>query len=170
MIARRTLAALLVGSALTAACTTMGTGVGDSRDPALATTFSWTAQGSRSGVMTATLANGSSYTGPFFQVTRETRVDELAPLWTGWGGYGGGWRGRGGRGYWGGGGYWGPWGPSSSIVTHYSGKVLANLQGADGRMRCRFTLMRPSSGMAGGGQGQCQIPAGGKINATFAPK
>jgi hypothetical protein len=34
-------------------------------------------------------------------------------------------------------------------------------------MRCHFTLMSPSSGMAGGGIGQCQLPAGTIINAQF---
>ena len=33
-------------------------------------------------------------------------------------------------------------------VTHYSGQVLANLQGPGGFMRCDFRLMSPRSGMA----------------------
>ena len=45
-------------------------------------------------------------------------------------------------------------------ITHYSGQVLANLQGPGGFMRCDFRLMSPSSGMAGGGVGQCQLPVG----------
>lgn len=149
----------------------MGSGVGDSKVPGESAVFNWTAKGPRDGTMTAVLANGTSYTGPFFQVTSETQVDDLAPLWLGWGGIG--WGGRGGRGNWGGwgGGGWGgfnDWGPSQQFVTHYSGKVLANLQGGDGRMRCRFVLIRPSDGMTGGGQGQCEAPTGGKIDATFA--
>ena len=54
-------------------------------------------------------------------------------------------------------------------ITHYSGQVLANLQGPGGFMRCDFRLMRPSSGMAGGGVGQCQLPAGAMIQAQFPP-
>jgi hypothetical protein len=54
-------------------------------------------------------------------------------------------------------------------ITHYSGQVLANLQGQGGFMRCDFRLMRPSSGMAGGGVGHCQLPAGTIIQAQFAP-
>jgi hypothetical protein len=34
-------------------------------------------------------------------------------------------------------------------------------------MRCHFTLMSPSYGMAGGGLGQCQLPSGTLINAQF---
>jgi hypothetical protein len=34
-------------------------------------------------------------------------------------------------------------------------------------MRCRFHLMRPSSGMAGGGAGECQVAGGETIEATF---
>lgn len=158
----------LVAVCLVAGCTTTGTGVGDSDKSGLTATFSWKAQGSRSGDMTAQLSNGQTYTGTFFQITQETRVDDLGPLWAGWGPIGpyrGGWR----RGGWGWGGGWGYWGPSQDFVTHYSGKVLANLVGPDGRMRCRFTLIRPSSGMSGGGEGQCQVPGGGSLNATFAP-
>ena len=104
--------------------------------------------------MTVTLNSGSVYRGPFFQVTQETRIDELAPLWVGWGRR---WRWHG----------WDYWGPQQSYMTHYTGKVLANLDGPGGRMRCQFTLIRPSAGMAGGGQGRCQLPNGTIIDADF---
>ncbi len=54
-------------------------------------------------------------------------------------------------------------------ITHYSGQVLANLQGPAGYMRCDFRLMRPSSGISGGGLGTCQLPTGTIINAQFPP-
>ncbi|WP_298668488.1 hypothetical protein [uncultured Sphingomonas sp.] len=164
------LVALIAAGAL-AGCTTTGTGVGDSGASGLTATFSWKAQGARTGEMMAQLSNGQNYTGTFFQITSETRVDDLGPLWAGWGPMGGGFYGRRGywRGGWGGWGGWGYWGPSQEFLTHYSGKVLANLTGPDGRMRCRFTLIRPSGGMGGGGEGQCQLPGGGTLNATFAP-
>ncbi|MEA3003178.1 MAG: hypothetical protein QOH81_1966 [Sphingomonadales bacterium] len=54
-------------------------------------------------------------------------------------------------------------------MTHYTGRVPANLEGPGGRMRCRFTLMRPSVGMAGGGQRRCQLPNGTIIDADFPP-
>lgn len=160
------LVALVAAGAL-AGCTTTGTGVGDSGASGLTATFSWKAQGSRTGEMTAQLSSGQNYAGTFFQITQETRVDELGPLWAGWGPIGP-YRGWGRRG-WGWGGGWGYWGPSQDFVTHYSGKVLANLSGPNGRMRCRFTLIRPSMGMSGGGEGQCQVPGGGDLNATFPP-
>ena len=106
--------------------------------------------------MTASLNTGAVYRGPFFQVTQETRIDELAPLWVGWGRR---WRWHG----------WDYWGPRQSFVTQYTGRVLANLEGPGGRMRCRFALMRPSAGMAGGGQGRCQLPDGTIIDADFPP-
>jgi hypothetical protein len=139
-----------------------GTGIGQSRAPGAAAIFSWSAQGPRSGTMVATLADGRRYDGSFFQITRETRVEELGPLWTGWG-PGPGWRHRG----WGG---WDNWGPSDQFITHYSGRVLANLSGPAGPMRCRFTLIRPASGMAGGGQGQCQLSDRTRIQANFIPR
>src|SRR5439155_386502 len=78
-------------------------------------------------------------------------VADYDPLWNGWGPgarWGGGWGGR--RWGWGWGG-WGPWGPEMTTITQYSGQVLANLQGPSGFMRCDFRLMRPSTGMGGGG-------------------
>ncbi|WP_395396047.1 hypothetical protein WBP07_22220 (plasmid) [Novosphingobium sp. BL-8A] len=154
-------------AALVAGCTTAGTGYGQPRGlGGPNATFTWQAQSARSGTMNASLSDGSSYSGPFFQVTRETRVDELAPLWVGWGpGIGPGWGPR--RGW---GGSWDYWRPTQSVITHYSGRVLANLEGPSGHMRCRFTLMRPSSGMSGGGEGQCQLPAGTRLDARFPPR
>jgi len=34
-------------------------------------------------------------------------------------------------------------------------------------MRCKFQLVHPSNGMAGGGRGQCQLPDGTTIEARF---
>ena len=141
-------------AALAAGCTTTGAGHGSSPGGDVRATFVWTAASTRGGTMTATLNTGAVYRGPFFQVTQETRIDELAPLWVGWGRR---WRWRG----------WDYWGPQQSYMTHYTGKVLANLDGPGGRMRCQFTLIRPSAGMAGGGQGRCQLPNGTIIDADF---
>ncbi|MBF5092425.1 hypothetical protein F1640_21265 [Novosphingobium sp. NBM11] len=139
-----------------AGCTTTGSGIGVARSGTTTATFVWKSSGARSGIMTAKLSTGVTYAGPFFQITSETTIEELTPLWTGWGDR---WRWRG----------WTYWGPSQSTLTHYSGRVLANLTGADGQMRCHFRLMRPSAGMAGGGQGRCQLPGGTIIDATFPP-
>jgi hypothetical protein len=106
--------------------------------------------------MTAALNTGETYQGPFFQITHETQATDLGPLWMGWEGRWG-WHG------------WGAWGPDVAYATEYTGKVLANLQGPGGHMRCRFTLMQPSSGMAGGGTGRCQLPDGTIIQADFPP-
>lgn len=141
---------------LVAGCTTTGVGVGSSPSGAVSATFTWIADSPRGGTMTALLSTGESYRGPFFQVTRETRIEELAPLWVGWGRR---WRWHG----------WDYWGPRESYLTEYTGRVLANLEGPGGRMRCNFTLLRPSAGMAGGGQGRCQLPDGTIIDADFPP-
>jgi hypothetical protein len=143
---------------LASACTMAGTGIGQSPVPGATATFSWSAQGPRTGTMTAMLADGRRFDGSFFQITRETRVEELGPLWRGWRA-GPGWR-RGG---------WGYWEPNDQFITHYSGRVLANLSGPAGQMRCRFILVRPASGMAAGGQGQCQLSDRTRIQARFAP-
>jgi hypothetical protein len=150
-----------------AACTTSGIGTGQAVGQNLGANFSWTETGGTRGHMVAQLSNGEVFQGDMFQITQESRVMDYGPLWHGWGP---GWswgRGWGGYGYgWGWDG-WGPWGPSDQTITHYSGQVLANLQGPGGFMRCHFTLMSPSSGMAGGGIGQCQLPTGTIINAQF---
>ncbi len=149
------LAAGALAVAALASCTTSGVGTGEVRGAALSASFSWQGSATR-GKMTATLTDGEMYQGQFFQVTQETTVDELGPLWVGWSG----------RARWHG---WDDWGPNETFATKYTGKVLANLQGPKGYMRCRFTLAAPSSGMAGGGQGKCQLPDGVIIDAQFPP-
>jgi hypothetical protein len=143
-------------AALAAGCTTMGTGFGSTVSGADPVTFSWKSSDSVSGTMSATLADGREYSGQFFEITRDTRVDNLGPLWTGWSP---GWRGFGGFDY---------WDAGPSFVTHYSGRVVANLGTPSGaHMRCKFQLAHPPEGMAGGGRGQCQMPDGKTIDATF---
>ena len=144
-------AAVLVG--LTA-CTTMGTGVGSSPTGNVRAALTWKGT-DNSGNMTATLNNGQAYTGMYLQITKETRVNDLGPLALGWGRP---WR------------EWPAWGvdPGPEFITQYSGRVVANLDGPNGtHMRCRFQLAEPASGMAGGGQGQCQLPSGQTIDTTF---
>ena len=161
----RTAAASLAAIAA-AACTTTGVGTGQSATGNIGVNFTWTETGGTRGTMIANLTNGQIFQGPFFQITQESRVD-YGGLWAGWGpgwGWGGGWGGR--RWGWGWGG-WGPWGPGYDTITHYSGQVLANLEGPGGYTRCHFTLISPSYGMAGGGVGQCQLPTGMIINAQF---
>lgn len=146
----------LLAAALMTACTTTGVGTGETRGGGSAVTFSWSEEGATSGMMTATVAKtGQSFTGRFFQITTETRYDDLGPLWVGWGRRWGGWP------------YWGYDG-GRSFMTHYSGRVLANLSSANGEhLRCNFRLVRPSAGMSGGGEGRCQGPDGAEIDATF---
>lgn len=151
----RTMALKIGVLSAVAACTTTGTGVGSTATGAESVMFHWTSSDGVSGSMTATLSDAKTYSGQFFQITSNTAVDNLGPLWAGWGP---GWR-RGG---------WEDWDPGPEFVTHYSGRVLANLASPDGiHMRCRFQLVHPSDGMAGGGQGECQIPNGQRIDAQF---
>jgi hypothetical protein len=151
----KTAALPLVLTALVAGCATMGTGFGSTESGQNPVNFTWKSSDDVSGTMNATLSDGKTYTGQYFQITTDTTVDNLGPLWTGWGP---GWR-RGG---------WGYWDAGPEFVKHYTGKVVANLGTPDGTyMRCTFRLVHPSSGMAGGGRGNCQIPDAGEIDATF---
>jgi len=109
-----------------------------------------------SGTMSATLTDGKQYRGQFFEITKDTRVDNLGPLWTGWNP---GWRGFGGFDYW-------DAGPSFVTALLGPGRGQSRCSG-----RCahalQFQLAHPSEGMAGGGRGQCQMPDGKTIDATF---
>jgi hypothetical protein len=47
--------------------------------------------------------------------------------------------------------------------------MVANLASPGAtHMRCKFQLVHPSDGLAGGGSGQCQLPDGKTIDATLA--
>lgn len=144
------------GSALlVAAWTTSDSGSGLPVPGPIQANFSWHAEGRMRGTMTAMLLNGDVYEGPYFQITRRTKLDRLTPLWVGWEGKSR-WRG------------WDGWGPGISTTATYPPRVLANLVKATGeRMRCRFMLSQPSAGMAGGGRGQCQLSGGMVILASF---
>ena len=117
-------------------------------------TFDWRSSDDVSGTMTASFEDGRQFSGPYFEITPETQLDRLEPLWEGWN------REQSGR----------HWQPGPGFVKHYSGKVLANLGAAGGeRMRCRFSLVRPSSGLGGGGEGRCQFTDGIRVAATLRP-
>ena len=146
---------LLLLVLLAAGCTTTGTGVGETATGTHPVNFSWKSTDGVSGKINATVPDGTTFAGQFFQITSDTTVDNLGPLWDGWGP---GWR-RGG---------WADWDAGPEFMTHYTGKVVANLSAPDGKhMRCRFQLVHPSDGMAGGGAGECQLPNGKTIQATF---
>jgi hypothetical protein len=142
-------------------CKSTGSGTGESDTGDVQVHFGWQQSDPVSGTLTATVnsAKGSqeTYEGKFYQITSDSRIDTLAPLWHPW--YPG----------WYGWAYWDPE-PGEAFVTHYSGHVVANLAGPDGkRMRCEFQLLRASEGMKGGGQGRCQLPSGKTIKAEFPP-
>lgn len=167
-------------TALAACAPTSGVGTASTPGGDLRASMTWQSNGGRSGVMTAQLSNGETYSGRYFQISHDTQVADLDPLWIGWGpawgpspywrgGYG--WRHRGfhgGFGFGAGWGGWGYWGPQTTFVTTYTGRVVANLEGPNGtHMRCTFDLRNPSYGMPGGGMGGCQLPSGQTIDATF---
>src|SRR3954470_283730 len=147
-----------VALSMLSACQTAGTGSGNVRGTQKPVAFTWQSTDSVSGNITATFGSGRVFTGTYFQITNDTRVEHLGPLWDGWGRpyRRGAWR------------YWAA-DPGPQFVKTYSGRVLANLHSEDGEhMRCRFTLISPSRGMAGGGEGQCQLSESDKeINAEF---
>jgi hypothetical protein len=157
-----TIVVAMAGAIALSACETAshgaGTGSGNVRGTSKPVAFTWQGDDRDSGDITATFASGRVFKGSYFQVTHDTRVDRLDPLWDGWGRpyRSDNWR------------YWSN-DPGPEFMHAYSGQVLANMHAENGEyMRCRFTLANPSRGMAGGGEGRCQLSESGKeINADF---
>ena len=141
---------LLLVVGLAVGCATTRTGSGSAVSGTNAAKFSWTSSGNVSGSMSATFPNGETFTGRYFQIT-SSLTDELGPqgpIWHQEGLY--------------------DVGPELQYVPHYTGRVEANLSQSDGaQMRCRFKLMRPVDGMAGGARGECQLPDGPRVDAQF---
>jgi hypothetical protein len=143
-------AGLLLMVALAVGCATTKTGSGSAVSGTNPVKFGWTSRDNVSGSMTATVANAGTFTGRFSQVTSGL-TDELGSqgqIWHQEGLY--------------------DVGPGLQYVPHYTGRVVANLSGSGGvQMRCRFELMRPVDGMAGGASGECQLPDGLSVDAQF---
>ncbi len=164
MRVHRSLTFMMLGillGAVVAGCKSSGQGMGKSRSGDVTVSFTWEQSEPSSGTLRAVVTKPGApeemYEGKFYQITRDTRVETIGPLWEPW--YPG----------WYGWANWGP-GPESSFITHYTGHVVANLAGPNGqRMRCQFRLLNSADGMKGGGQGQCQLPTGQTINAEFPP-
>jgi hypothetical protein len=151
---------LLLGAAIVS-CKSTGGGMGQSPTGEVKATFEWQQSDPSSGTLKATVTKPGgaqeTYEGKFYQITKDTVVSAITPLWSPWYSAWAGWP------------YWGPE-PNDAFITHYTGHVVANLAAPGGeRMRCQFRLIRPSEGMKGGGQGQCQLPSGQTINAEFPP-
>lgn len=148
----------LVTVALVACQAGSGTGSGRVRGTHKPVAFTWQGHDSVSGNMTATFGNGRVFKGKYIHITENTDAARLGFLWDGWGDpvRRGDWK------------HWsrhtGP-----KFWKTYNGRVLANLHSPDGEsMRCRFTLLSTQRGMAGGGDGRCQLSdSGAEIRAQF---
>jgi hypothetical protein len=149
---------LLLGAGIgLGACTSMGGGSGFAAPGNEAVNFSWKSDdgSGASGQMSATLADGTIFSGDYLEITRQAANAEVEPEWNRWDRV------------------------ASDLATEeempafgsstlYSGRVLANLRSGDGQtMRCRFHLNVPTQGMGGGGQGKCDLPNGGSVDAVF---
>jgi hypothetical protein len=149
-------AAAALAAAGLAACTTIGVGNGQLQPGNTPVELNWSSDdGGMSGVMSARLGTGVSFTGPFAQITQQERTLTSEGPGESWPGV------------------WDGWGtqvtyPGDGVATLYSGAVEANLAAAGGRrMRCHFTLNAPVAGMNGGGQGACQLDDGRTVDAVL---
>lgn len=153
---KRECSALFAIAALAiSACATTSDGLEIGVDTEVAAvTFHWRSSDASSGVLTAALTGDRQFSGPYFRIAKDTRLDGLAPLWDGW---------TASR-------DWQHWQPGPEFLERYGGKVLASLRTPDGeRMRCRFRFADPVSGMVGGGEGKCQLADGTTLHAAFPP-
>jgi hypothetical protein len=145
-------------AAIAAGCSNAGTGFGTTLSGASRTAFVWKSTDEVSGTLIATVAGGKTYSGRYFQITKDTTVENIGPLWAGWGGRGGpsgGWD------------YWNV-DASPEFITHYTARVVANLVEPGGsHMRCQLELRRPLDGMIDGAFGECQLPDGTTIDVNF---
>jgi len=162
-------AALMLSSLVAHGCGSAGTGTGVLVEPSgveQRVVFDWESPGldPTKGRISTTLPDGTTFRGRYFEITQTVQQNTLAPLWVGWGTYWPNWGVP-----WGGYGY--PDGSYSSFTRVYSGRVVATLESPSGkRMRCRFTLAEPTQGLAGGGEGDCQLRDGTSIeDAVLGP-
>ena len=154
----------LASAALVAlnACSHEGAGSGTLEKPVANTTsgseatgkidFTWQSGADASkGSIAAVSTDGRSFEGSFLQPTNTITASDYAPYWNAWSSYSWGAR---------------PWydGPEDEFIRTYGGRALAHLTADDGtRMRCTFILRDPVSGMAGGGDGDCQLSTNEKV-------
>ncbi len=138
-------------SFLAAGCATSGIGSGELSAPGKPESegmvqFAWDADvGAVGGDIRAVLPDGRAFVGRFLQVTSSTMTQQVGRY----------------------GASWGPWGTTGGggggmgLVTHYTGLMIATLEGPSGeRMRCQFRLEDPPSGPASGGIGDCELSTG----------
>ena len=124
--------------------------------------INWQSTDGTSRLMRATLCDGETFTGRFFEITPGTRLESLDGLWDGWHSrwyplWRRLWREE----------EWRHWEARPEFLVHYQGRVLANLADARGRhLRCQFRLVRPPE-LAAGGSGRCQGPDRKTIDASL---
>jgi len=151
LIALSALAGLAFGG-----CSHEGEGTGTLEKPGAGTSgseaagvvdFRWESGADAShGKIQAVAQDGRVFEGTYLQPSYVVRQEDYTPYWDAWSNMS-----------------WGvgaPWyvGSQDEFVTAYGGKALAHLTSADGtRMRCTFVLREPVSGLAGGGEGDCQL-------------
>ena len=142
-----------------AACTTTGVAVGKDVRTGKATepvTLDWQSDPGdmTNGDIEVRLPSGMFYQGRYHQVTKTTMVEVLDPFWGPWPPYWSDWDLT--------------WDASDEVediddyqrfITNYDHHIIARLDNDRNapEMRCRFTLLHPTDGMAGGGVGDCTV-------------
>lgn len=165
----RSLCVLLFGHVFLASCAHAGMGEGRVSEPLdgprtsgaeeAPAKFTWrSGLDASAGEIQCTLPNGKVYAGKFAQIRPEFDAYETGPVFVGWSSP-----------------TWArdPWygGPPAMIDGVHVGKIVALLKSKDGaRMRCRFLVVKPDSGMTGGVSGQCLLSDQTSIDDVELPE
>lgn len=115
------------------------------------------------GQISATIANGSRFTGRYVEVVPNAQEEFYKPTWEGWQPY------------------WSEWTWDGDVATidwprfvhTFTGTVVANLMADDGqtRLRCRFIIDTPTTGLEGSDRGLCELSDGEIIeDIVLAPQ
>lgn len=136
------------------ACAANGNGNSEINGPTGApdqsVTLVWSSEGlgPDHGPIAGSLPDGTHYAGNYIEVMAGAGEGPYASIWEGWEPY------------------WSEWDLDGDarvvdwprFIESYRGTVVANLKSDDGtsRLRCRFIIDTPATGMAGGSNGLCQ--------------
>jgi len=128
-------------------------------EPAREVAIQFRSEGDDRGTVRVTLGEGGeAFEGTYVQVSADTPAERIQPIILAWAPT------------------WtkqepllypDPWMEDISgiaaFVRHYTGKVVAALEGEQQTMRCRFDLADPEKGVRKGASGSCQLSGGGSI-------
>jgi UrcA family protein len=122
-----------------------------------ALSLSYAARDNASGYMAARMPDGEAYSGEYLEPRQYVHIDPSDPFWSQWCKDEGGARDSDCQDTVG-----------AKPIEYARNEVLAGLKDAAGEsMHCRLALSQPSSGIEGGAEGECMLPAGEAVHVQI---